>query len=62
MAVFTFPGDRTISQARPFIPFCTHEGSGLGRSESDIRQTCPAAKVLKGIIYKRRERFQRAEE
>ena len=48
MAVFTFLEAHDFS-GKTVIPFCTHEGSGLGRSESDIRQTCPAAKVLKGI-------------
>lgn len=30
-------------------PFCTHEGSGMGRSESDIKKLCPGAKVEKGL-------------
>lgn len=30
-------------------PFCTHEGSGLGSSERDIRKTCPGAKVERGL-------------
>jgi len=51
MAVFTFleglgfPG-------RTLLPFCTHEGSGLGDSERDIRASCPGAKVLKGLAIK----------
>ncbi|MDR0963607.1 MAG: flavodoxin [Clostridium sp.] len=28
------------------VPFCTHEGSGAGRSERDIRSMCPGAKIL----------------
>jgi len=28
------------------LPFCTHEGSGLGGSERDIWKRCPNAKVL----------------
>ena len=31
------------------MPICTHEGSGMGRSERDIALTCPTAKVLKGL-------------
>ena len=30
-------------------PFCTHEGSGLGRSEGDIRRLCPTARVEPGL-------------
>lgn len=30
-------------------PVCTHEGSGLGHSLSDIKRLCPQAKVLKGL-------------
>jgi flavodoxin len=30
-------------------PFCTHEGSGMGNSESDIKKLCPGAKVEKGL-------------
>lgn len=30
-------------------PFCTHEGSGLGRSEQDIRRLCPDAVVEPGL-------------
>lgn len=26
-------------------PFCTHEGSGLGRSLQDIKALCPTAKL-----------------
>ncbi len=30
-------------------PFCTHEGSGLGRSEQDIKRLCPHADVRPGL-------------
>lgn len=30
-------------------PFCTHEGSGMGRSESDIKKLCNGAVVKKGL-------------
>lgn len=33
-------------------PFCTNEGSGLGRSEADIKALCPQAKVLKGLALR----------
>lgn len=31
------------------MPFCTHEGSGMGNSESDIKRICKGAKVIKGL-------------
>jgi flavodoxin len=34
---------------KTIVPFCTHEGSGMGRSESDIKKLCPGAKVKKGL-------------
>jgi flavodoxin len=34
---------------KTIIPFCTHEGSGLGHSEQDIKKLCPKARVLNGI-------------
>jgi len=30
-------------------PFCTHEGSGMGSSEKDIKKLCPNARVEKGL-------------
>jgi flavodoxin len=48
MVVFSFLehfdfGGKTIH------PFCTHEGSGMGSSERDIKKLCPNAKVEKGL-------------
>ena len=34
------------------IPFCTHEGSGLGSSERDIKKLCPSASLLPGIAVR----------
>ena len=31
------------------MPFCTHEGSAMGNSESDIKRICKGANVLKGL-------------
>ncbi|MBU3831442.1 MAG: flavodoxin [Candidatus Desulfovibrio faecigallinarum] len=47
-AVFTFltaynMDDKTVA------PFCTHGGSAMGTSESDIRKLCPKARILKGL-------------
>ena len=48
MAVFTFLEHFDFS-GKTIKPFCTHEGSGLGSSLSDIKKLCPAAKVEKGL-------------
>lgn len=48
MPVFTFLEDYDFS-GKTIIPFCTHEGSGLGRSEKDIAKLCPKATLLKGL-------------
>lgn len=48
MAVFTFLEGYDFS-GKTILPFCTHEGSGMGRSESDIRKLCPNARVLNGL-------------
>lgn len=34
------------------MPLCTHEGSGMGRSESDIKKLCPKANVRHGLPRK----------
>lgn len=48
MAVFTFL-ERYDFSGKTIRPFCTHEGSGLGSSVSDIKRVCPGAKVGKGL-------------
>ncbi|HJV35869.1 flavodoxin [Geomonas sp.] len=48
LAVFSFLEEYDFS-GKTIVPFCTHEGSGLGRSESDIRRLCPAATVSRGL-------------
>ena len=48
MAVFTFLEKYDFS-GKTILPFCTHEGSGMGASEADLRKTCPSAKVKKGL-------------
>jgi flavodoxin len=48
MPVFTFLENHDLS-GNTIVPFCTHEGSGLGRSGKDILQSCSKASVLKGI-------------
>lgn len=51
MAVFTFLESYDLSR-KTIIPFCTHEGSGMSSSESDIKKLCPGAKVEKGLAIK----------
>ena len=48
MAVFTFLEACDFS-GKILMPFCTHEGSGMGRSESDIQKLCSGATVRKGL-------------
>ncbi len=49
MAVYTFL-ERFDFTGKTILPFCTHEGSGLGHSEADIRRLCHGAKVGKGLL------------
>jgi flavodoxin len=51
MAVFTFLDSYDFS-GKTIIPYCTHEGSGMGSSERDIKKLCPKAKVLSGLAIK----------
>ncbi|GKU24257.1 flavodoxin [Clostridium folliculivorans] len=51
MPIFTFLETYDLSRKK-IIPFCTHEGSGMGRSESDIKKLYPGAKVEKGLAIK----------
>lgn len=48
MAVFTFL-DHFDFTGKTIKPFCTHEGSGLGRSVNDIKKLCPGATVSEGL-------------
>ncbi|HUI40222.1 MAG TPA: flavodoxin [Methanothrix sp.] len=51
MAVFTFLEAYDFS-GKTIVPFCTHEGSGMGSSERDIKRLCPKAKVLSGLAIR----------
>ncbi len=51
MAVFTFLESYDFS-GKTIIPYCTHEGSGMGNSERDIKKLCPTAKVLSGLAIR----------
>lgn len=48
MPVYTFLESYDFS-GKKIVPFCTHEGSGMGHSEKDIAKACPIATVLEGI-------------
>lgn len=48
MAMFTFL-ERYDLSGKKILPFCTNEGSGMGRSESDLRKLCPDAIVEQGL-------------
>lgn len=48
MAVCTFL-EYFAFTGKTIKPFCTHEGSGMGHSEADIRRLCPGATVEKGL-------------
>ena len=49
--VFTFLEEYDFS-GKTILPLCTHEGSRLGRSESDIVSICPDARPLDGLSVK----------
>ena len=51
MAVFSFLEKHGFSGTR-IAPFCTHEGSGLGRSVRDLGKACPQAVVLEGLAIR----------
>ncbi|HET6419312.1 MAG TPA: flavodoxin [Geobacteraceae bacterium] len=48
MAVFTFLEEYDLS-GKIVAPFCTHEGSGLGRSVTDIAKLCPNSTIPDGL-------------
>ena len=48
MPVWTFLESYDLRD-KVILPFCTNEGSGMGRSEADIRRLCPGAEVRAGL-------------
>lgn len=48
MAVFTFLESHNFA-GKTILPICTHEGSGMGHSEADIKAICPDARVERGL-------------
>ncbi len=51
VAVFSLLDKYDLS-GKTIKPFCTHEGSGMGRSESDIKKLCNGAVVKKGLAIR----------
>lgn len=48
MAVLSFL-ERCDLGGKTICPFCTNEGSGMGKSESNLKKACPKADIKKGI-------------
>lgn len=49
--VLTFLTQTNLA-GKTIAPFCTHEGSGLGRSVRDITKFCPKATILEGLAVR----------
>ncbi|MGM9593001.1 MAG: flavodoxin [Candidatus Onthomonas sp.] len=57
MALFTFLERYNLSGKR-ILPFCTNEGSGMGRSEKDLRNLCAGATIEHGLAVRGSEAAQ----
>ena len=51
MAVFTFLESYDFS-GKTIMPFCTHEGSGMGNSEHDIKRICNNVNMMPGLAIR----------
>jgi flavodoxin len=51
MPVCTFLEEYDFS-GKTIAPFCTHEGSGLGRSEKDIAKLCTHSTIMDGLAVR----------
>ena len=51
--VKTFLSEYDFS-GKTIVPFCTHEGSGLGRSPADISKLCPKSTLQDGLAIWRK--------
>jgi flavodoxin len=49
--VRTFLSEYDLSE-KTIAPFCTHEGTGLGRSVTDIAKLCPKSILLDGVAIR----------
>lgn len=50
-AVKVFLSQYNLS-GKTIIPFCTHEGSGLGHSVTDLKKMCPKSTILEGLAIR----------
>ena len=48
MSMFT-QLERLVFTGKKILPVMTHEGSGMGSSEKDLKKLCKGAKVVKGL-------------
>lgn len=48
MCVFTFLEHYDLA-GKKIVPLCTNEGSGMGYSEDNLKESCPNAKVVPGL-------------
>lgn len=37
---------------KKILPLCTHEGSGMGKSEADLKKTCPSSDIKAGLAIR----------
>lgn len=51
MPVYTFLEANNFN-GKTVIPFATHEGSGMGRTEGSLKKALPNAKILKGLAIR----------
>ena len=51
VAVFSILEKYDLS-GKTILPFCTHEGSGMGRSEADLKRLCPGAVIQNGLAIR----------
>jgi flavodoxin len=54
MPVATFLSEYDFSR-KTIVPFCTHEGSRLGRSVTDIKELCLQSTILDGLAVRGRD-------
>lgn len=51
MPVWTFLESCDL-RGKAILPLCTHEGSGMGSSERDIKKLCPDAELQRGLAVR----------
>ena len=61
MPVYTFLESYDFTN-KNVVPFCTHEGSGIGGTENNVKNAAKGSKPLKGFsIYGHTAQNERAE-